>query len=67
MADIQDKKEVPGWALPVVIILGVILLGYVGYRAFTGASVPTGPPKQVRPGMVDFRKEAQNGNIGHKH
>lgn len=60
------RKELPSWALPVAIVLGVIMLAFLGWRAWTGSNSVPGTPKEVHPGMYDFRKEFQSGNIG-KH
>ena len=61
------RKEIPVWALPVAILLGVLLLAFIGWRAFTGSTGSTGPAKEVHPGMYDFRQEVQNGNVGRRH
>ncbi len=58
------KREMPGWAIPVVIVLGVALLVWIGYRAFTGYNVAPNPPAVVHKGELNFQKEAAQGHVG---
>lgn len=53
------RKELPFWALPAVIVLGLLVLGLVTWRAVTGNNEATGPVKKVYPGMYDIRQEIQ--------
>ena len=59
MASNRIKTQLPEWALPVAIVVGVLVLAFVGYKAFTGYSQDAGPAVQVHAGMYDFRKEVQ--------
>jgi hypothetical protein len=61
------RREIPSWVLPVTIIFGLLLLALLGWRTFSAHSGDTGPAKEVRPGMYDFRQEVQNGNVGRRH
>jgi hypothetical protein len=45
-----------------VIAVAVVLLIFVGYRAFTANNGEVGPRKEVHAGMYDFRKEVQQRN-----
>jgi hypothetical protein len=59
-------SDLPKWVLPVAIAIGLIVLGVVAWRAFTGTNVAPGKAVQVRPGMYDFRAEYMKGNIGRR-
>jgi hypothetical protein len=61
------RKELPVWALPVAIAVGLLLLALIGWRTFSAQSGDTGPAKEVRPGMYDFRQEVRSGNVGRRH
>ncbi len=52
------KRELPDWVIPAVIVLGVALLAWVGYRAFTGHNAAPGPRQAVHPGEYHFGKPA---------
>ncbi|HZO91383.1 MAG TPA: hypothetical protein VFB38_23875 [Chthonomonadaceae bacterium] len=67
MASNGVRKELPSWALPVAILVGVLALAFIGWKAFTGTNSAPGPAKEVHPGMYDFRKEVQSGNVGRRH
>ncbi len=67
MAADRMRRELPAWVLPLVIVIGVIVLVVIGVKAFTGSNGEVGPPKAVHPGMIDFRKEFQQGNVGRRH
>lgn len=54
----MSQRDVPGWAFVAIACLGVVILGYVGWRVFAGGSPEVGPPKKVYPGMYDLRAEA---------
>jgi threonine/homoserine/homoserine lactone efflux protein len=58
------RKELPSWALPVVIVLGVLVLIFLGWKALTGTNSVPGTPKEVHPGMYNFRQEVLKGNVG---
>jgi len=50
----------PGWVLPVVILVGVLIIGFVSWKAFNGSSGGAeGKAVEVRPGMIDIRQEMQ--------
>lgn len=52
------QRDVPVWAFLAIACIGVVILGYVGWRTFAGGSAEVGPPKRVYPGMYDLRAEA---------
>ncbi len=59
------SKELPSWVLPVVVVVGILILIVLGWRALLGPSPGApGAVRQVHPGMYDFRKEAQSGHLG---
>lgn len=60
------RKQLPAWALPLAIIVGAAVLVLIGVKALTGGAPDAGPPLQVHPGMVDFRKEVEKGNVGRR-
>lgn len=66
MAKNQQRAELPQWVLPAVIAVGIVVLVFIGYRAFTGYNSAPGPPKAVHPGMYNFRAEVQKGNVGYR-
>ena len=67
MSSARSSKELPPWVMPLAVILGVLLIVFVAVRALNGTSGnPAGPAREVHPGMYDFRKEAQQGNIGRR-
>lgn len=53
------RKELPTWALPVIIVVGLLFLAWGGWRALAGGNSSVGPDKAVRPGMYDLRAEVQ--------
>ena len=61
------KNSLPKWVLPLAISLGVLIVVFVSYKAFTGSNGDNKPPIEVHPGMYDFRKEAAAGNLGRKN
>ncbi len=68
MAKTSSRNGLPAWVLPVVIAAGVVILAFVGWKAFSGGSHgATGQAVEVKPGMYDFRQEALKGNVGSHH
>ena len=62
-----NLKKMPGWALPAALITAVVIVSLIAFRALSGGSeTAAGPDKVVRPGMYDFRQEAQKGNLGRR-
>ncbi len=59
-------REVPGWALPLLIVVLVIVLAFIGWKVFGGGHADVGPAKEVRPGMYDFKQEFMKGNLGRR-
>jgi hypothetical protein len=56
----SSSGSLPGWVLPVAIIVGVLVVGLAGWKAFTGSSAAApGKAVEVRPGMIDYRQEMQ--------
>ena len=64
MASNGIRKTLPPWALPVVIVVGVLLIGVVAWKAFTGTNSDNVPPVEVKSKMIDFQKEVRSGNLG---
>ena len=65
MSAMRGRQELPGWVMPTVIVVGVLLIVFITWKALTGYGTPsTGPDKEVKPGTYDFKKEAEKGNIG---
>lgn len=54
----MSQRDVPAWAFVAIACLGVVILGYVGWRTFIRSNADVGPPKKVYPGMYDLRAEA---------
>ena len=53
------QKEIPSWALPVSILLGVLLIGIITWRTLTGYSAPVGKDIVIKPGTYDYKAEMQ--------
>lgn len=51
------ERELPVWALPATVVIGVGALGFFGWRTVTGNSDYAGPPKQVHVGQYDLKAE----------
>lgn len=52
-------KELPSWALPTAVALGVLLIGIIVWRTLTGHNAPVGKDIAVRPGTYDYKVEMQ--------
>lgn len=61
MSTTTERKNMPSWAIPALICVIALVLLIGGWKAWS-SSRPA-PAASVRPGMVDFRKEAQKGAI----
>jgi hypothetical protein len=60
----QSRKPagdgLPKWVLPVAIVVGVLVIGLVGWKVYSGSSAGApGKVVDVRPGMYDLQKEMQ--------
>ena len=51
-------QSVPIWAITIVAVFGVVIMGYFGWRTVVGKPEEVGPAKKVFPGMYDIRAEA---------
>ncbi len=61
------KKEVAPWVVPVVVVVCVLCIGMIAWKALSGNSaMSSAPNREVHAGMYDFRKEAASGNLGRK-
>ncbi len=59
----SSGQSLPKWVLPVVIAVGILVVGFIGWKAYTGSSsAATGQAVEVRPGMIDYKKEMQKGH-----
>ncbi len=67
MSKTSEHAELPAWVLPVVIAVAIVVLVFVGYRAFTTNSSDIGPRKEVHAGMYDYRQAVQQRNAGNNH
>ena len=65
MADIKESSK-PVWLIGGLIAVAVLVIGYFVWGEFTRGSAAHIPNKEVHAGMYDFRKEAQNGNLGRR-
>ncbi|MDE2126102.1 MAG: hypothetical protein KGJ62_05890 [Armatimonadetes bacterium] len=61
------NREVPAWAIPAAIGVGVVLLIVMCYRALTGYNTPPGSFRPVHANMYNFHNEAMAGHIGNRH
>lgn len=60
----SSGSSVPAWALPVVIVAAVVVVGLIAWRSLgKNSSVGEGPPMQVKPGMYDIKTEAAAGRL----
>lgn len=57
------RKPLPMWAAIGAILGAIGLASLWGWHFFTANSLPNGPKQAVRPGMVNFVKEAQSGKV----
>jgi hypothetical protein len=63
----RGQQSLPDWVVPAVIVFGVLLVAFLAWRGLNSANGPSpGPNQEVRPGMYDFRKEAEKGNLGRR-
>ena len=61
----EDRKSMPVILLCSVIAVAVLAIGWYAFHMFRGEAADI-PNREVRPGMYDFRKEAQSGNLGRR-
>ena len=67
MSGSRGQKELPDWVIPTVIVVGVLLVVFIAWKALTGSSGGApGPDREVHANMYDFRKEAEKGNLGRR-
>ena len=67
MSSRGKQAELPGWVMPVVVAIGVLIVAIVAWRALAGGgATASGPDKEVHAGMYDFKKEAASGNLGRR-
>lgn len=67
MASQKTTREVPAWAMPTVIVAGVLLLGFVMWRALYGPSAATpGQVVKVHPNMYSLKDELAKGTVGQR-
>ncbi len=58
-------KDTPPWLIPVAVVVIVLCVGFVVFKAMGhGSGASSAPDVAVKPGMFDFRKEAASGNLG---
>jgi hypothetical protein len=63
----SEGIQMPPWALPAVIVVGLLLLLFIGWRALAGpsnAAADNRKPLQVRPGMYNLQAEFAKGGAG---
>lgn len=60
------KKELPVWALPTAIVVGIVALVFIGWKTFTGYNSVPGKWIDVKPGMYDLKKELSTPH-GNRH
>lgn len=53
------QKELPSWVLPLAIVVGVVVVGFIVWRGIAGYAAPVGQDIAVHPGMYNMRAEMQ--------
>ena len=68
-SSLKKGKEVPAWAMPIAVMVGVLVIGLVSWKALTGGTEAIGPPKKTHPGMYNFKemidKAKSEGKLDH--
>ena len=66
MSGNSKGNELPAWAIPVGVVVAVLIVAFLGWRALGNHDSSGGKDVSVHPGMYDFRKAAATGELG-KH
>ena len=54
MPTLKTKQNLPTWALPITVLVGIIFLVIIAWRVFTGGQIEASASKSVRPMSSDF-------------
>ena len=58
----RTKRELPVWALPVIIVCCLAVVALIGWRSLA-ESGEVGPRREVHAGMYDMRQEIEKARL----